>query len=94
MSAEYIKGASFTGYGSTLIVGIGIPIPVIDEEMAYFTSRTDAELVAQVVDYSEDYPNRIPRRSARRAMRAQDGQDCNQRQRGSDIPISSYAKRA
>ncbi|HNS77535.1 MAG TPA: homocysteine biosynthesis protein [Syntrophorhabdus sp.] len=61
MSAEYIKGASFIGYGATIFVGIGIPIPIIDEEMAYFTSRSDEDFWAQVVDYGNDYPNREPR---------------------------------
>jgi len=60
MSPSFLKGASFIGYGVTLYVAIGIPIPVLDEEMAYFTSRSDEELVAQVVDYGKDYPNRIP----------------------------------
>lgn len=60
MSPSFLKGASFTGYGVTLFVGIGIPIPVIDEEMAYFTSRSDSDLVTQIVDYGKDYPNRVP----------------------------------
>jgi uncharacterized protein (DUF39 family) len=61
MSAEFIKGASFIGYGATMFVGIGIPIPIIDEEMAYFTSRSDEDFWAQVVDYGNDYPNREPK---------------------------------
>jgi uncharacterized protein (DUF39 family) len=60
MSPGFLKGASFIGYGATMFVGVGIPIPVLDEEMAYFTSRPDEELFAQVVDYGNDYPNRIP----------------------------------
>ena len=59
MSPSFLKGASFIGYGVTLFVGIGVPIPVLDEEMAYFTSRSDAELVTQIVDYGKDYPNRV-----------------------------------
>lgn len=61
MSGEFLKGASFIGYGATMFVGIGIPIPIIDEEMAYLTSRTDEDFYAQVVDYGYDYPNREPR---------------------------------
>jgi L-aspartate semialdehyde sulfurtransferase len=59
MSPEFLKGASFRGYGATLFVGIGIPLPVLDEEMAYFTSRGDDELFTQIVDYGNDYPNRV-----------------------------------
>jgi uncharacterized protein (DUF39 family) len=59
-SATWLRGASFTGYGVTLAVGIGIPIPVLDEEMLAHTAVTDADLVAQVVDYSHAYPNCVP----------------------------------
>ena len=60
MSPRWLRGASFTGYGVTLAVGIGIPIPIFDEEMLNFTAVTDKDIVAQVVDYSEAYPNCIP----------------------------------
>jgi len=57
MSADWLKGASFIGYGSTLIVGIGIPIPVLDEEIAHFTSVQDKDIWTQIIDYSDIYPN-------------------------------------
>jgi uncharacterized protein (DUF39 family) len=60
MSPRWLRGASFTGYGVTLAVGIGIPIPILDEEMLNYTAVTDKDIVAQVVDYSEAYPNCIP----------------------------------
>jgi len=60
MSPEFLKGASFIGYGATMFVGLGIPIPIIDEEMAYFASRSDEDYWTQVVDYGDDYPNRNP----------------------------------
>ncbi|MCX5812840.1 MAG: homocysteine biosynthesis protein [Proteobacteria bacterium] len=61
MSGNFLKGASFIGYGATMFIGLGIPIPILDEEMAYFTSRSDEDFWAQVVDYGNDYPNRIPK---------------------------------
>jgi uncharacterized protein (DUF39 family) len=93
MSPEYIKGASFTGYGATLIVGIGVPIPIIDEEMAYFTSRTDNDLYAQIVDYSDDYPNRVAR-SLGEASYAQlkTGKIAIDGKEVPTFPISSYSK--
>ncbi|MGQ9632459.1 MAG: homocysteine biosynthesis protein [bacterium] len=60
MSPDWLKGASFRGYGATLIVGIGIPIPILDEEMARYTAVKDSEIFAPIVDYSEDYPNCKP----------------------------------
>ncbi|MCX8023189.1 MAG: homocysteine biosynthesis protein [Syntrophorhabdaceae bacterium] len=61
MDSKFVRGASFIGYGVSLFIGLGIPIPVLDEEMAYYTSRSDEDFYAQVVDYSNDYPNRIPK---------------------------------
>ena len=60
MNARWLRGASFSGYGVTLAVGIGIPVPILDEEMLNYTAVTDNDIVAQVVDYSEAYPNCIP----------------------------------
>lgn len=60
MSAQWLRGASFTGYGVTLAVGIGAPIPILDEEILHHTAVTDADIVAQIVDYGEAYPNCVP----------------------------------
>jgi len=51
MSAEYLKGATFTKYGSTLFNGIGIPIPVVDEGIALSTSIADGEIFTSIFDY-------------------------------------------
>ncbi|MFH1958702.1 MAG: homocysteine biosynthesis protein [bacterium] len=56
MSPEFLRAASLTGYGITLSVGIGVPIPVTDEKIAYYTSRQDSDIFAPVIDYSHDYP--------------------------------------
>jgi len=56
MSPQWIKGASLLGYGVTLTVGLGVPIPILDEDMARFTGLSDADLLAPVVDYSGFYP--------------------------------------
>jgi uncharacterized protein (DUF39 family) len=58
MSDRYIRGVSMLGYGVSLAVGIGVPIPILDEEMIRFVSVRDDELFAPVVDYSDAYPNR------------------------------------
>jgi len=59
MSPEWLVGCSFWGYGVTLAVGIGVPIPIIDEEMAYYTSVRDEEIWTKIVDYSKAYPQGI-----------------------------------
>lgn len=61
MSAQWLRGVSLQGYGCSLAVGLGVPIPILDEEMAYFTGVSDAEIFTQVVDYGHDYTNRVDR---------------------------------
>jgi uncharacterized protein (DUF39 family) len=93
MNPAYLKGASFIGYGATIFVGVGVPIPVLDEEMAYYTSRSDEELVAQVVDYGNDYPNRIAGSLAEVNYRQlKSGTITVNGKEVSAFPISSYSK--
>ncbi len=56
MSPKFLRGASITGYGCSLNVGVGIPIPILNEEMAKFTSVGDDEILVPVVDYGSGYP--------------------------------------
>jgi len=60
MSARYLRGASFQGYGTTLMVGLGLAIPILDEEMAERTAVSDDQITAPIVDYSESYPQCVP----------------------------------
>ncbi len=61
MEARWVKGLSLLGYGCSLAVGLGVPIPILDPEMAAFTGIGDDELFTQVVDYGHDYTNGIAR---------------------------------
>jgi uncharacterized protein (DUF39 family) len=61
MSPNWLKGISMLGYGTTLAVGLGIPIPILNAEMAAYTGVANEELFTQVVDYAYDYPNRVAR---------------------------------
>jgi len=60
MMPRWLVGTSFLGYGATLTVGIGVPIPILNEEILQYTLVTDADILAPVVDYSDTYPNRKP----------------------------------
>ena len=57
MNAKWLVGASIQGYGCSLSVGLGIPIPILNEAMAHYTAVSDEDLFAPIVDYSHDYPN-------------------------------------
>ena len=57
MSPEWLVGASMLGYGVSLYVGIGIPIPILNEEIVRYTAVKDEEIHVQIYDYGVDYPN-------------------------------------
>jgi uncharacterized protein (DUF39 family)/CBS domain-containing protein len=56
MSSEFLRGATFTRYGTSLYVGLGIPIPILNEGLVKKTAIRDEEIFTNVVDYG------VPRR--------------------------------
>jgi uncharacterized protein (DUF39 family) len=60
MSPRWLIGTSFTGYGATMTVGIGVPIPILSEEVLRYTLVTDKDIYAPVIDYSGPFPERSP----------------------------------
>jgi len=60
MSPEWLRGTTMHGYGTTLTVGIGIPIPILDEEILTYTTVKDEDIYAQVIDYGQAYPELEP----------------------------------
>ncbi len=60
MQPEWLRGISMLGYGCTIAVGIGVPIPILSDEILKYTVVSDADIFAPVVDYSEAYPQRKP----------------------------------
>jgi L-aspartate semialdehyde sulfurtransferase len=61
MSPKWLVGLSIRGYGVSLAVGLGIPIPILNEEIVQYTAISDDEIFTQIVDYGNDYPNGISR---------------------------------
>ena len=59
MSAKWLMGLSIQGYGCSLAVGLGVPIPLLNEKIARFASISDEDLSTQIVDYAHDYPNGV-----------------------------------
>jgi L-aspartate semialdehyde sulfurtransferase len=52
MSPEFLQGAAFTRYGTSMYVGLGIPIPILNEGLARKTGIRDSEIFTDVIDYS------------------------------------------
>lgn len=61
MNPDWLVGMSIQGYGASLAVGIGVPIPILNAEMAAYTAISDKDIYTQVVDYGHDYPNGVSR---------------------------------
>lgn len=60
MDSRFLRGARFHRYGVSMYVGVGIPIPVLDEEMAAFTGVSDSEIFTSIFDYSQQSRAREP----------------------------------
>lgn len=57
MSAEFIKAAYYEKYGVSMFVGIGIPIPVLDEDMARRLMIRNEQITTRILDYGDpDHP--------------------------------------
>lgn len=56
MNPEWLRGTSMLGYGASLIVGIGVPIPLLDEDTCRYAAVKDEEIFTTIVDYSRAYP--------------------------------------
>lgn len=52
MSSRFLRAAHFTGYGPTLFVGVGVPVPILDEEMLECVSISNDRIFTDVYDYS------------------------------------------
>ncbi|MBC7074718.1 MAG: homocysteine biosynthesis protein [Syntrophomonadaceae bacterium] len=56
MDPYWLVGLSYIGYGATMAVGIGVPIPILDEEILRYTAVKDEDIYCPIVDFSEGYP--------------------------------------
>ncbi|NEO33029.1 MAG: hypothetical protein F6K36_21915 [Symploca sp. SIO3C6] len=56
MDPKWVRGCYFKNYGPSLMLGVGVPLPVLNEEVVKYCAIQDQDIVAPVVDFS------IPRR--------------------------------
>lgn len=58
MSPGFLKGATFYKYGATLYVGVGIPIPLVNMNVARNAATPDEQIFTEIIDYSVPSVNR------------------------------------
>lgn len=58
MKPEFLKAAYFKGYGVSLFVGVGIPIPILNEEILMRATVKDEDLYTTIFDYGVGERNR------------------------------------
>ena len=56
MNSKWVRGCYFKNYGPSIMLGVGIPLPVLNEEVVARCAIQDKDIVAPVVDFA------IPRR--------------------------------
>jgi uncharacterized protein (DUF39 family) len=54
MSADFLRAAYYEKYGNSLFVGIGIPIPILDEDLARRVSVRNEQIETTIVDYGNN----------------------------------------
>jgi uncharacterized protein (DUF39 family) len=59
MDCKWLKAVSIIGYGVTLSIALGVPIPILDEEILRYTTISDDEIIAPVIDFSRFYPTGV-----------------------------------
>lgn len=91
MSARYLRAAVFPGYGCSLFVGVGVPIPILDEEIAHQTGLSDHELKTLILDYSVPSTSRpIVREVTYAELRSGEVEIKNRKV--PSAPLTSYAR--
>lgn len=51
MNAEFLRAAYYEKYGVSLFVGIGLPIPILDEDLAHRVSIRNEQIETTILDY-------------------------------------------
>jgi len=60
MSPDFVRALNLPGYGVSLALGVGVPIPILDEDVLKAAAVSDEQIFAPIVDYSVQSRNRRP----------------------------------
>jgi uncharacterized protein (DUF39 family) len=91
MNPDYVRGLYFHKYGWSLGLGIGVPIPALDEDVVRSLSITDDKIFAPVLDYAVQSRARKPVKEVSYAQLRSGAIDVN----GKEVrtsSLSSYRK--
>lgn len=91
MDTKFIRAATFHNYGTSMFVGVGIPIPVLDEEIVRSVSISDEEIETVIFDYSLPYRAKPPLGRVNYAQ-LRSGKITMNDKEVPTAPISSYAR--
>ena len=58
MDSDYVKGVIMHNYGPTIFNGIGIPIPILNKDIAARTAISDEDIVCKIYDYGVSRRNK------------------------------------
>ena len=58
MDGKYVRGLDIYGYGTSLAIGVGVPIPVLNKDIMKNCAITDDDIYANMMDYSITSSNR------------------------------------
>jgi uncharacterized protein (DUF39 family) len=91
MSSEFIRALSFKNYGVSLAVGLGVPIPILDEDVMRAASVREDQIFAPVLDYAVQSRTRRPVREISYAELRSGSIEINGK-KVKTSSLSSYAK--
>ena len=55
MDPAFLKAVHYENYGNSLFVGIGIPVPILDEDLAHRVSIRNEQIETNIIDYGQDH---------------------------------------
>jgi len=91
MSPDYLRALYFHKYGTSLCVGIGVPIPILDQDMMKAVSIRDEQIFAPVLDYAVQSRSRRPVKELSYAELRSGKVEINNKEVRTS-PLSSYRK--
>ncbi|MBS7615497.1 homocysteine biosynthesis protein [Candidatus Bathyarchaeota archaeon] len=89
MSSRFLRGSSFYRYGVSLYVGVGIPIPILNEKIASTTAVKDENIFVSVKDYG--IPSRPDLRPSVKKVSYADLRSGKVEIKGKGVPSSSLS---